>query len=295
MQNPQHTYRKDGSFYYCRRVPKDLLIRYDEERIVMSLRTKSITAARRSAAAITSRLDKYWMSIRIAEMKIPKLVATDAGIIKQHTIKLLDALASYHVLKGIGNDVLFFTTSDRFCKYLIDALGDRQVADYSSSDASAFREIQAKCVSIDDDMRWLIALISDSGMRLAEAAGLLKTDINLETDIPFIKLKPHEWRPLKTANSPRLIPLVGHSLWAYDRILNNGDSVFAFPRYMNGSRCNSNSASATLNKWLRPMLPDNCVIHSFRHSFRDRLRDVEAPTEIDANQSIPNWFQLPSM
>ena len=99
----------------------------------MSLRTKSITAARRSAAAITSRLDEYWMSIRIAEMKIPKLVATDAGIIKQHTIKLSDALGSYHALKGIGKDVLFFTTSDRFCKYLIDVLGDRRVADYSSS------------------------------------------------------------------------------------------------------------------------------------------------------------------
>ena len=130
VQNPQHTYRKDGIFYYCRRVPKDLLIRYDEERIVMSLSTKSITAARRSAAAIISRLDEYWMSIRIAEMKIPKLVATDAGMIKQHTIKLSDALASYHALKGIGKDVLFFTTSDRFCKYLIDALGDRNVAGY---------------------------------------------------------------------------------------------------------------------------------------------------------------------
>ena len=80
------------------------------------------------------------MSIRIAEMKIPKLVATDAGMIKQHNIKLSDALARYHALKGIGKDVLFFTTSDQFCKYLIDALGDRHVADYSSSDASAFRD-----------------------------------------------------------------------------------------------------------------------------------------------------------
>ena len=35
-QNPQHTYRKDGVFYYCRRVPKDLLFKYDETRIVMS-------------------------------------------------------------------------------------------------------------------------------------------------------------------------------------------------------------------------------------------------------------------
>ena len=35
-----------------------------------------------------------------------------------------------------------------------------------------------------------------------------------------------------------------------------------------------------MNKWLRPLVPDNCVVHSFRHSFRDRLREVEAPTEI---------------
>ena len=58
-QNPQHTYRKDGVLCYCRRVPNDLLFKYDETRIVMSLRTKSITAARRSATAITRRLDGY--------------------------------------------------------------------------------------------------------------------------------------------------------------------------------------------------------------------------------------------
>ena len=28
------------------------------------------------------------------------------------------------------------------------------------------------------------------------------------------------------------------------------------------------------------MVPEKCVVHSFRHSFRDRLRAVEAPTEI---------------
>jgi len=35
------------------------------------------------------------------------------------------------------------------------------------------------------------------------------------------------------------------------------------------------------------MLPENCVIHSFRHSFRDRLRDVEAPTEI--TDTLGGW------
>ena len=42
------------------------------------------------------------------------------------------------------------------------------------------RKIQAKCVSTIDDMLWLIAPISNSDMRLAEA------DRRLEADIPFI-------------------------------------------------------------------------------------------------------------
>ena len=42
--------------------------------------------------------------------------------------------------------------------------------------------MQSECLAVDDDMRWLIALISDTGMRLAEGAGLLKQDIvGLET------------------------------------------------------------------------------------------------------------------
>ena len=35
-----------------------------------------------------------------------------------------------------------------------------------------------------------------------------------------------------------------------------------------------------MNKWLKPFVPENCVIHSFRHSFRDRLRHVECPFDI---------------
>ena len=74
-QNPPHIYRKNGIFYYYRRIPKDLLSRYDETRIVMSLRTKSIKAASQSAGAITSRLDEYWMSIRINDLQIPTVIA----------------------------------------------------------------------------------------------------------------------------------------------------------------------------------------------------------------------------
>ena len=63
---------------------------------------------------------------------------------------------------------------------------------------------------IDDDVRWLVALISDTGMRLSEAAGLHINDIILDNDIPYINLKPHPWRGLKTKGSQRQIPLLGH-------------------------------------------------------------------------------------
>jgi integrase len=145
----------------------------------------------------------------------------------------------------------------------------------------AIKKVQSLCRDYDDDLRWLIALLSDSGMRLGEGVGLLKSDINLDCEIPHIKLTPHPWRRLKTKSSQRIVPLVNESLWACERILkHNNDSIYAFPRYTSMDKCNANSASAALNKWIKEKLTDNYVIHGFRHSFRDRLRAVECPSDI---------------
>ena len=143
------------------------------------------------------------------------------------------------------------------------------------------RHIQTLCREYDDDLRWLIALLSDSGMRLGEAVGLLKTDINLDCEMPHIRIIHHPWRRLKTRSSERDIPLTKESEWACMRILeHNNDSLFAFPRYTSSKGCNANSASAALNKWMKEKLSGNYVIHGFRHAFRDRLRAVECPSEI---------------
>ena len=142
-------------------------------------------------------------------------------------------------------------------------------------------KVQHLCKKIDDDLRWLVALVSDTGMRLAEGAGLLKSDIILDADIPHISLKPHPWRPLKTSGSQRDIPLVGASLWAAQRLSESfPDSPYAFPRYNRKDTTNSNSASAALNKWLHQYVPEGCTMHSFRHSMRDRLRAVECPSDV---------------
>ena len=141
--------------------------------------------------------------------------------------------------------------------------------------------MQSLCRDNDDEMRWLIALISDTGMRLGEAAGLLKEDIKVNEPIPHINLKPHPWRTLKTKGSQRLIPLTNEALWASKRLLEaNNDSIFAFPRNCSETDCKANSASGGFNKWLHQYVPNNCVIHCFRHSLRDRLIAVECPCDI---------------
>jgi len=142
------------------------------------------------------------------------------------------------------------------------------------------KAIQAKCLELDDDLRHLVSLISDTGMRLSEATGLMNSDINLDCDYPHIVITPYPHRSLKTLSSERIVPLVGQSLWAAKRIIGTSTSVYSFPRYTSSSRCNANSASAAINKWIKTVAGPDAVIHGLRHSFRDRLRAVEAPSEV---------------
>ena len=111
--------------------------------------------------------------------------------------------------------------------------------------------IQKRCMETDDEARWLVALISDTGMRLSEAAGLSKEDVHLDADIPYVEIRPHKWRRLKTKSSSRKLPLVGASLWAARQAYIASNDRFMFPRYCNETECHSNSASAALNKWLK--------------------------------------------
>ena len=44
---------------------------------------------------------------------------------------------------------------------------------------------------------------------MAEAAGLSLNDFNLQGDIPFVEVRKHPWRNLKTSASARVMPLSG--------------------------------------------------------------------------------------
>ena len=108
----------------------------------------------------------------------------------------------------------------------------------------------------------------------------MKSDINLDCDYPHLVITPYPHRSLKTLASERIVPLMGQSLWAARRIIESTESVYCFPRYTSSLRCNANSASAAINKWIKTVAGPDAVIHSLRHSFRDRLRAVEAPSEV---------------
>ena len=151
------------------------------------------------------------------------------------------------------------------------------------------KKVQAECYKADDEMRWLVALVADTGIRLAEGAGLLRSDFISKDGILCAHIRPHPWRSLKTASSERVVPLVGSAKWAAERILaENTDSQFAFPKYNNDERTNANSASAALNKWLKGKIGEGYTTHSFRHSMRDRLRAVECPS--DVIDQIGGWL-----
>jgi len=292
-----------------------------------------------------AKLARHWHIMRMSSDDVPGkhlLEEPEEKDVGQGP-NLSDAAVLYLRLKGQNKPPAFEATLKRGCGYLIDCCGMKDLAAYTRSDATEFRDylfakglngasvarifgtvravinlalsefglaivnpfsnvyfdrsvgvkkrhpvkledikkIQAECYKADDEKRWLIALIADTGMRLAEGAGLLRSDFIEQDDILCVTIRSHSWRSLKTASSERVIPLVGSARWAAERILAQPtSSEFAFPNYNDGKRTNANSASAALNKWLKSKIGKGYTIHSFRHSMRDRLRAVECPSEV---------------
>jgi len=64
-QNHAYLIRRNGIYYFSRRVPSDLQTRFNKERVTISLRTRSFNKAEKSAKALSDRLERYWDSLRM--------------------------------------------------------------------------------------------------------------------------------------------------------------------------------------------------------------------------------------
>lgn len=144
-----------------------------------------------------------------------------------------------------------------------------------------------RCKDVDDERRRLLVLLAFTGMRLSEPLGLLVEDLALEHPVPHLVLRRHPWRPLKNANSERLVPLIGLALDVARKIKAESTGKFCFPAYASEETVSGNSASAALNKWIKSVLGTAKTCHELRHTMRDRLRHVGAPK--DVIDSIGGW------
>ena len=65
IQNSSYLISRNGIYYYSRRVPADLHKRFNKDRVIISLRTRSQNKALRSAQTLSDRLERYWESLRL--------------------------------------------------------------------------------------------------------------------------------------------------------------------------------------------------------------------------------------
>ena len=73
VRSPVYFYKRGEMFYFSRAVPSDLQHRFDKRKVEVSLRTESEPRARKSAAALSDRLERYCDSVRMEMIYSRKL------------------------------------------------------------------------------------------------------------------------------------------------------------------------------------------------------------------------------
>ena len=131
-----------GVYHFIRRVPADVKQYYRSDRVSISLRTKSAKAAIRSAQSISQRLDDYRHGLRLQKMDVPALhlLIDNIDDVVDDSPTMMEAVDIYLRLKSAKQTPTFIRAAKRNGKYVAEALGNRPITSYSSSDASAFRD-----------------------------------------------------------------------------------------------------------------------------------------------------------
>jgi len=163
-------------------------------------------------------------------------------------------------------------------KMTIEGLGQDSTP-RASVEQPELERLREACRTVDDDIRWLIALQVDTGARISEVAGLRLQDIHTNAPVPFVDFVSHPARGFKTACSVRKVPLVGAALWAAKRIhatATKGQEL-AFPRYLREKtgRVSGDATSSAVNSWLESR-GFAFTSHSLRHAMKDRLVNANA-------------------
>lgn len=142
---------------------------------------------------------------------------------------------------------------------------------------------------------WIPLIALFTGMRLGEIAYLKTSDIRLYDGIHIFALRYAEDRSLKNENAERTLPMhplleeLGLiDLWQ-KAAANKQERLFPDVTGIDQDQV-SDRFSKRFTYWLKSQLRikrKGISFHSFRHTFRDALREAEVPT--DATRALGGW------
>jgi len=111
---PKYTFTKSGTYYFSKTVPRDLRRHYTRHRIVICLKTKSRHKADISSKTLLSKLENYWLGLRLTHSDIPAQHLLSANPSQESDAPtLIDALDLYLKVKSSGRSKYFNTTARR--------------------------------------------------------------------------------------------------------------------------------------------------------------------------------------
>jgi integrase len=131
-------------------------------------------------------------------------------------------------------------------------------------------------IGLNEQARYALYAFAETGAGASELTGLMPEDIILDHDIPHICIVPRHKKSLKTKFRTRKIPLVGYALEAFKACPDG------FSEYRSRADILSNDIGNCLSE--NNLLPsDQHSAYSLRHSFQDRLLDVNTPDRVQAD------------
>ncbi len=101
------------------------------------------TLASTSSKTIIQKLETYWFNLRFNNTEIPlkNLLVNHEEIKSEKDLPTLsESLEIYFKLKGHGKGDIFFRASRSAIKDVISLLNDRPIDEYTTIDASKFRD-----------------------------------------------------------------------------------------------------------------------------------------------------------